>query len=457
MRVFSTLLNTCRHLLLMSTCVAANGVLASSTEDLLQIFQKARRNDPALEAARRALDIANEKIPQARAAMLPSMALNGNRDHARGNASFSTINPPQWDPATLRSVRSSQWTVQLTQPLIRRGSWESYSQAEFLFAQAQAQFIQAEQDLVLRVAQAYFDYDLTRSGTEVANLQVHSLNEHLKQTQRSYELGVKPVTDVYESRSRAMMALSQQISARNEYENKRAALRKIIGESPAHLRQLRTGLPTSMPNPANVDFWIEQAMAHAPGIIAHQAALSAAEREIEKQRSEHFLSMDLSASYGKTYSSGSLTTAFDTPSRIASNQIGLRVTLPLYAGGGIDSRVREAVGNYQKLTAELELVKRDVVLNVQEAYSGIVTGIAAVAALKVSVQSGEDALTANRAGYLRGLRANIDVLNAELQLYAARRDLLKAHHNTLIHSLKLKLATGSLTENEIIVLNALLE
>lgn len=451
------LFTTRRYLCGLSLCCFLGYAMASTSEDLIQILQKAQRSDASILAARRALEVVYEKVPQARAALLPSLALNGNRDHARGVASFSTINPPQWDPSSLRSVRSSQWNVQLTQPLIRRASWENYSQAEFLLAQAQTQFAQAEQDLILRVAQAYFDCDLTLSSIEVADLQVHSLNEHLKQTQRSFELGTKPITDVYESRSRAMMALSQQINAQNEFENKRAALKKIIGEMPGKLRQLKMRQPMLLPNPMNISFWIEQAESYAPTIIAQQAALNAAEREIEKQRSEHFFTMDMTISYGRNYSSGSLTMAFDTPSRFTSNQAGLRMTLPLYAGGGIDSRVREAVGNHQKISAELELAKRDAVLNVQEAFAGIVSGIASMEALKISVKSGEDALIANRTSYLRGLRSNIDVLNSELQLYAARRDLLKAHHNTIINNLKLKMAAGSLNENEIAALNTLLE
>jgi outer membrane protein len=422
--------------------------LSAQGADLLGIYRLAQGNDPTFEAARYEFEAVREKIPQARAGLLPELNLTGNRDSSHGSSEFT--NSAQVD----RGVRAWTWTLQLTQPLIRAQNFLAYREAGSLVEQAQAKFALAGQDLILRVAQAYFDVLVARKNIEVAEAQLRAADEQLTLTQRGFETGTNAITDADEARSRADLARAQRIAAINELEARRAELEKTVGQAPDNLSELHPAVKIPQPQPDHAGAWIAQARENNPAVLAPLAALRAAEIEVARGRSDYLPTVDLVASAGKNYSSGSLALPSDYATRVSSRLAEVRVTAPFYSGGATRSRVSEAIANKYRAAAELEAARRQAGTDARQAYSAVVSGLARIEALESAVASSERAVKGNRAGYRLGIRMNMDVLNAEEQLYTARRDLVKARYDTLLQEFRLKAAAGVLTEADVRAVNA---
>lgn len=439
--------------LAVSVAVAAfiAGTGPAQAEDLLDIYRKAQHRDAVFEAARHAMEAAAEKVPQARAALLPTLSLNGNNGRQKGDASFSSA------PYVDRQVRSSGASLQLSQPIFRFGSWIAYEQADAQVRQSAAQFAQVEQELILRVAQAYFDVLVAQESVTVAVSQLNAVEQQLGLAKRNYEVGMATVTDVHEAKSRFDLARAQRISAVNEHDSRQAELERILGEAPGPLAFLRKDAVLPHPQPADMSAWLSGARDAHPLVRIQQAAQEVAEKEVEKSRAGHLPTLDLTASYGSNFSSGSMTSPADIATRSRSAQVGLQLSIPVFSGGGTNSRVREAASNLSKAGAELEAARRQAVALARQAFAGVTNGHAQIEALASAVESSKSSVDANKIGYKIGTRINIDVLNAEQQFFAAQRDLVKARTETLMQGLRLKAATGSLAEADVEALNRLLE
>jgi outer membrane protein len=418
--------------------------------DLLNVYRLAQANDPTFEAARYSLEALQQKMPQALAGLLPVVATNGNDGRTRANTTFSST------PPLHRDVSAWNWTLQMTQPLIRIQNIYAYSESESLVEQATAQFAQAEQDLVLRVARAYFDVVVAEDGIAVAKAQVTAMGEQLAIATRGYQAGTSAITDVHEAKSRVDLARSQRVVAENELESKRSELEKVIGQWPQQLAVLRPAVVAPRPVPDDPHAWINQAKENNPLVRAQQAALAAAESNVSKNRAEHLPTVDLTASYGANYSSGTLTVPTDYSTQARSKAVGVQVTVPLFSGGGTNAKVAESISNRSKTRADLEAARRQAASDARQAYAGIGNGLAQIEALDSAVLSGQSAVKGNQVGYTLGVRINIDVLNAEQQLYASQRDLTKARYETLFQGLKLKAAAGVLSEEDLSAINTLL-
>ena len=432
--------------MLLSPCFS----LSVHAKDLLEIYRLAQHNDPAFAAASYAYEAAQEKIPQARAGLIPSLNLNGNDDATHASSQFN--NAPLID----RDIHAWTWTLQLTQPLIRAQNAYAYQESKSLVEQARAQYAQAEQDLILRVTQAYFDVLVAQESIDVADAQVKSTGEQLSLAQHGVEAGTNAITDVHEAKSRSDLARSQQITARNELEAKHAELEKLTGQPSITLAVLRPAVVIPKPEPDDVKAWMEHARENNPAVLAPIAALNAAEAEVSKNRAEYSPTLDLTASYGNNYSSGNISIPSDYETRIKSRQIGVQLNFPLYSGGMTRSHVIEAIANKNKAAAELEMARRQSGTDARQAYAAIVNGLAQIEALESAVESSKSAVNGNKIGYKLGIHMNIDVLNAEQQLYTAQRDLLKARYDTLFQGFKLKAAAGILTESDLLEINGLL-
>lgn len=430
--------------------LALAGNLSTQGADLLEIYQQAQSNDPTFEAARDAYEAAREKIPQARAGLLPAVNLNGSDNTTSALAQFTNT------PSLNRDVHAWTWTLQLTQPLIRLQNFFAYSESESLVEAASAQYTQAEQDLILRVTHAYFDVLVAQESIEVAEAQLDAAQEQLALVNHGYKAGTNAVTDVYEAKARSGLASSQRIAAINELEAKRAELDKIVEKAPSMLAALQPSVVVPKPQPDNVQAWIDHARENNPTVLAPKAAYEAAKAAVKKNRAERLPTLDLVASYGQNYSSGILTMPTDFASRINSREIGVQLNMPLFTGGATSSRVAEAVANKNKAEAELEAARRQAGTDARLAYSGITTGLAQIEALESAIESSKNAVKGNQMGYRLGIHMNIDVLNAEQQLYTARRDMVKARYDTLFQGLKLKAAAGVLTEADVLVVNRML-
>ena len=425
---------------------------AAQGADILEVYRLAQASDPTFQGARYTLQAAEAKIPQARAGLLPTVTINGSDNQTRASTSYPGIlNDP-----VARDVNAWTWTLQLTQPLIRVQNLYAYRESERVVEQARAQYAQAEQDLIQRVAQAYFDVLVAEEAVAAADAQERAMAQQLDQARHGFDAGTDAITDVNEAQSKFDLARAQRVAASNDLETKRAELGQITGRPPRFLAALKPAVVIPRPEPPDVKAWVGRARDNNPAVRADQAALAAAWAEEARNRAEYLPTVDLVASYGKNYASGSLTTPQDFGTEQRSRVAGVRVTIPLYSGGATGARVDEATANEYKARTELEAARRQAATDARKAYAGIVNGRSQIDALDAALTSSLSAVKGNRIGYRLGIRINLDVLNAEEQLFATRRDLAKARYDMLMQGLKLKAAAGVLTEADVATVNGLL-
>ena len=314
----------------------------------------------------------------------------------------------------------------------------------------------AEQDLILRTAQGYFDVLLAAEGVRVLDAQLKAVEEQWVLAKRNFEVGTGTVTDVHEAHARQALSRAQRVAAVNELSSKQADLERMLGE-PMALMPMRLAQTLPRINTERLSDWSQSAAANNPQIRVQQAALDVARREVSKSNGAHLPTLDLVLSRSANYNSGTLSSPSDLESRVNTQQVGLQLTVPLFSGGGAQSRVREALALQEKAAAELEGARRNAEAQVRQAFAGVTNGQAQVEALQVAVEAGTNAVEGNKIGYRIGTRINPDVLNAEQQLFASLRDLSKARVETITQGLKLKAAAGMLQATDLAALELLLE
>ena len=418
--------------------------------DLLQAFRDAMENDASFASARATLQAGREKLPQGYAGLLPTITGSGNSNWNRGQMDYrapSTSSGP-------RIFNANGWSVTLTQPVYRPQNWATYQQAEFQVAQAEAVFAQAAQDLITRVAQAYFDVLASQDSLALVGAQKTAIAEQLEQAKRNFEVGTATITDTHEAQARFDLSTAQEIAAQNDLEIKKRALQLIIGKFPETLTPLRNSLQLRPPQPAVMEQWVDSAQKSSFAVRIQDAAMAVAQREIERQRAGHLPTLDLvgTRSYLGTGGGTTSNSAYD----YNNNLIALQLSVPLYSGGVVNSRIREAQANLDKARADLENSKRQAALSARQSFLGVTNGMAQVRALEQALLSSETALSSNRLGYEVGVRINIDVLNSQQQVFSTKRDLSKARYDTIVNGLKLKAAAGALSAADLEEVNALL-
>jgi outer membrane protein len=396
------------------------------------------------------LKAAKEKYPQALAGLLPTVSVNGSNNITNAQNQFSNAYPVS------RDVHAWNWSLQLTQPLIRVQNLYAYDEAQEVVEQAQAQYNLAEQDMILRVVQTYFDVLSSQEGINVSESELAAAIEQLNLATKGYEKGVAAVTDVRDSQARVDLARSHLVAAQSELDAKNAELGKIVDNVPGTLVPLKASVKITAPQPDTPKEWIDQARKNHPAVLAAEFNLMATEARVGKSRAEHAPTLDFVASYGENYSSGSTIMPSDYAVRGQSSQAGIQFSLPLFAGGGTSSRVSEAIANKYAAGAQLEVARRQAGTDARLAFAGVTNGLAQIAALQSAVESSQIAVDANRSGNKLGIYNNINVLNAVQQLFTAKRDLVKARYDTLFQALKLKAAAGILNADELVNTNALL-
>lgn len=428
----------------------AGSALSARSADLLQVYRAAVGFDAQYAAARAARAAGAEKLPQGRAGLLPTIGLSANTTwndvESTARSTGTTIG---------REYNSNGWNVSLSQPLFRWQNWVGYKQSELAAALAEIQFAQAEQDLIVRVTQAYFDVLLAQETLATAQAQKVAIAEQLEAAKRNFEVGTATITDTHEAQARHDLAVAAEIAAENDLAVKRQTLRTLTGQEPDALKTLRGTVQIGAPQPADIDSWVSAAATGNLGVQIAQTNLDVSGREIERQRAGHYPTLDLVATHGKTGSGFSSSTGAGVDTK--SSTIGLQLAVPLYAGGAVSSREREAAALHEKARADLDFARRQATLAARQAYLGVSSGLAQVKALEAGVASSQLAVESNKLGYEVGVRINIDVLNAQSQLFDTRQKLAKARLDTLIAQLRLKSAAGTLTEADLAAINALLE
>jgi outer membrane protein len=433
-----------RHLpLLLTALLGLNG--AAQAADLLETFRAAQANDPVFAAARAALQAGQEKLPQGRALLLPNVSLSADSTLNDSTTQYQGASPfPGADGN--RRYNSHGYGVNLTQPLFRQQNWLTYSEAELQVAQAEAQFRIAEQDLILRAAQAYFDVLIAQDSVQLAEAQKTAIAEQLEQARRNFEVGSATITDTHEAQARYDLTSAQEIAAQNELEIRKRALQQLIDVMPQDLRHLGKGFKLESPQPADMEKWVDDAQSGSLQLAIAQAGAEIAEKEVARNRGGHYPTLDLVANYSNNQSGGG---SFGVGSDTTSKSVGVQLNLPLFQGGATNSKWREAEANRERARQELEDTRRSVAQQTRQAYLGVVSGIAQVKALQQALTSSESVLEASKLGHEVGVRTNLDVLNAQQQLYATRRDLYQAQYNYLLSQLRLKAAAGSLGEEDL--------
>jgi outer membrane protein len=436
-------------LLLISWAVLSSG--AAYGGDLLTVYRDALAYDAVFAAARASLDAGREKLPQGRAGLLPTVDLTGSTTwndidyRARTNAAGTSTG----------KYNTNAWSVKLTQPVFRWQNWVAYNQSELSVGQSEAQFNLAKQDLIVRVAQAYFDVLQAQEAVTTTQSQKTAIAEQLESAKRNFEVGTTTITDTHEAQARFDLATAQELAAINDLEVKRQTLRTLTGKDDRSYKGLKPGQAIAPPVPDDVTKWTETAETAGFAVQVAQAALEIATYEIDRQRAGHYPTLDVVATHGNSAVGGSVSTSTGSDTR--SSTIGLQVTLPLFAGGGTVSRDREAVALREKALSDLDNARRTAALAARQAFLGVTSGLSQVKAYEAALASSRSALESNKLGYEVGVRINIDVLNAQSQLYDTRQKLIKARLDTLMAQLKLKSAAGNLAEDDLASINSLLE
>jgi outer membrane protein len=437
-----------RNSLLAALIAGAFVSMNAHAIDLLQVYQEALANDAPFASARATLAAGQEKSTQGRAGLLPTVGVTGNYNRNDLDVSSGGVDIG-------RNFNTSGYTLALSQPLFRLANWETYQQGKLSVAASEAQFAQAQQDLIVRVAQAYFDVLASQDALETVQAQKTAITEQLASAKRNFEVGTATITDTHEAQARFDLSIAQEFAAQNDLEIKRTALQQIIGKPAGALATLTPGLKLNAPQPAAVEQWVDSAERQNYGVIGQQFALEIAQREIRRNRAGHLPTVDLVASRNYNNQGGSATSA--TGSIANSNAVGVQLAIPIFSGFAVDSRVREAIALQERARADLENARRVAAQGARQSYLGVNAGLAQVRALEAAEISSQSALESNRLGYQVGVRINIDVLNAQQQLFSTRRDLAKARYDTIVNGLRLKSAAGTLKEQDLVEVNGLLK
>lgn len=430
------------------TLLACRPVAAA---DLLNIYRAALDSDPVYSAARSSWTAAQEKLPQGRAGLLPQATFSASTQHNDRDLNFRDST----NPGNRSQYNSNAATVSITQPIYRRQNFVAYDQGKTQVALADAQLAVAGQDLILRVAQAYFDVLLARDTVAFAESQKTAIGQQLEQAKRNFEVGNATITDTHEAQARYDLVTAQEIASRNDLEVKNRVLEQLIGRAAPPLAVLGKTFSPQPPAPAAMEPWVEQARTVGLQVRIAQENLNFFTQDVARNRGAHHPTVDAFASVGESNSGSGVQGGAGNESN--SKIIGLQLAIPLYQGGLINSRVREAVANEDKARQDLENALRSAELAARQGYLGVTSGIAQVRALEAALVSNQSSLDSTRLGQEVGVRTQVDVLNAQQLLFSARRDLAQARYNYILSLLRLKAAAGQLTETDLQTINGWLE
>jgi len=435
------------RLLPLTLAVGAALALPVQAQSLFDLYESARGFDAAFQSAKAQYDANLHKADQAKANLLPTVGLTAS-------ANSTTLNTESSNPPSSRTFDTQSTSVNLTQPLYRPANLASYEQGKRQADLAEAQLRAAEQDLIVRVSQAYFDVLNAQDTLAFVGAQKTAVAEQLASAKRNFEVGTATITDTREAQARYDLVIAQEIAADNDLRVKKLALDQLVGKTGTAPKPLAASeLPALLPT--DVSVWVDQSQDIHPSIKQARIAFDVAKLETEKAVAGHKPTLDLTASYNLNSNVGG-TSLSSTSSRTNSSAVGVSFNLPLFAGFATQNRVRETMSLEEKARADLENAQRTVAQGTRAAFFGVVSGLGQVKALQAAEASSQSALDANKLGYQVGVRINIDVLNSQSQLYQTKRDLSKARYDVLVGGLKLRQASGSLKTDDLQGVNALL-
>lgn len=411
-------------------------------QSLVDLHTAARGYDAAYQSAKAQYDATLAKADQSVAAILPTAGLGVSA----GRTSQEVLPGPE------RYYNAQSATVSASQPLYRPANWAGYEQGMKQIALAQAQLNAADQDLIVRISQAYFDVLASQDNLEFVKSQKTAVSEQLAQAKRNFEVGTSTITDTREAQARYDLVVAQELAAENDLRVKSLALDLLVGKQKVAPKPLKTPVELALVEPSNVEHWVALAQEKNPVVQQADVALEVARLETRKAKAAHLPTLDLTGSYSAVNNTGgSSSTLVDSRVNVAS--IGLNLNVPLFAGYSIQNRVKETLALEEKARADQETAQRTVAQGVRTAFLGVQSGLAQVKALEAAAISSQSALDANKLGYQVGVRINIDVLNAQSQVFDTKAKLSKARYDVLVGGLKLRQASGTLNEDDLQAIN----
>ncbi len=434
-------------LISLSLCLLASSSLHA--ENLVDIYKLALANDPTFRAAKQEFLATREVKNQSLALFLPALNITGNYSHLRQEYTF--IGTPRDD----RYI-SKGYGLNLKQVIYRYDYFVQYREATYQVAQASANFNNAAQDLIIRVAQRYFDILGATDNLDFARAEKKAIAEQLKQAKQRFKVGLTAITGVYEAQSRYDQSVAQTIAAENQFAISRENMHEVIGQYPKSIARLSAQTPLTRPEPADIKQWTKIAGQQSLSLIAAKKAMQIAHEEINRQRAGHYPTLDLVASKTKSITEGGAFVSF-TGKDQTDTRISLQFNLPIYQGGLVSSKTRQAVYQYNRARDLYERQRRATESSTRSAYLNVQADISQVLAYKQALKSSRTALEATEAGYEVGTRTAVDVLNSRREVFRAERDYAKSRYTYIIETLTLRQAAGTLSNADLDALNRWLQ
>ena len=429
-------------------------LVPAQAQSLVELLNAARSYDAPWQSAKAQLDASIARADQARAGLLPSAALSGGVSRAHSEIRASAL------PSNITSgVTTQSVGINASQPLYRPANRIALQQGLRGVEVAQAQLDAATQDLLVRVSQGYFDVLAAQDTLTFVQAQKAAVSEQLAAAKRNFEVGTSTVTDAREAQARFDLVTAQEIAADNEVRVKKLALDQLVGKDGTQPLPLATPLPLLALEPPELAAWVQQAQDATTQPLLRQAAiaLEVAELETQKAQTGHLPTVDLQAGYNLQRAPNGSALLPNVSHRINNASVGVALNWPLFAGFAVQNRVKETLALQDKARADLDNLRRNLAQNTRSAFYGVQSGQGQIKALEAAELSSQSALDANLLGYQVGVRINIDVLNAQSQLFQTKRDLAQARYNLLLGTLKLRQAAGTLTEADVQAIDALLQ
>ena len=425
------------------------GMPFAHTENLDEIYKLAVENDPAYRGAKQEYFGQQQLKQQQFALFLPAINLTANYTEID---QASTTSGTETD----YEYNTKSYTLNLTQMLYRHDYFIQYKQADLQVMQAAAKFNSAAQDLIIRVAENYFRILAAIDNLDFAKAEKKAIKEQLNQTTQRFNVGLTAITDVHEAQSRYDLSVAQTIAAENQLAISHENLRELIMQSPTFLAKLSPHSPLVTPEPADIKQWVKIASEQSLSLVATDKAMLIAREEIYRNRAGHYPTLDLLASHGYSdTSSGTLTSS--TGYEREETRVGIQLNLPLYQGGLVNAKTTEAAHRYNQAKEQHEQQRRVTERLTRTAYLNVTANISQVKAYQQALQSSKTALEATEAGYEVGTRTAVDVLNSHREVFRALRDYAQSRYNYILETLRLKQAAGTLSENDLHIINNWLE
>ena len=417
---------------------------------LMDVYQQALAQDATLASALSTNRAAQEIIEQGKALYRPTVNFNAETNALK--SSFHYLSTSSTDRSQFENYR---YGVDARQPIFRQQNLIQIDQATTQVSIADKQLNVAQQALMLRTTQAYFDVLMAQDRIDLIVAQKTAIAGQLAQAQANFDLGSATITDANEAQARYDLVVAQEIAALNEFEIAKHAVQAITGQLPQRLANVKLQLKANEMG-LSMATWQELALLNNLNIQIQQDTAKLADQEIARNQAGHLPTLDAVASYTNSYANGTIS-RFGAGNELQVGSIGLQLQIPLYDGGAVSSRVRQAQLNKQRAQDDLTAVRRQTELDTQRAYLNLSSSIAQLKALDQAVISSQSQLDATQLGYQVGVRTSVDVLNAQQQFFSAKRDVAQARYNYLINIIRLKAAAGVVAAADLVDINQQLE